>query len=190
MAGAEAAVQRVICERPKVSQRLIKGSKFLKWPKSDGDDSSFVPVTLRVDPNGYILYWQEPSKDAECVDIATIRDTRTGHYAKTPKQEKTQRALQNFLDPHQYKSLTQSGVQLHEICFTVVCGCNLVNITYYNFIAVESNPTVVLSVRFRTCYLIKIKFCISKTIFAGVGRFPIEFGLSSNNKTYFYSNWL
>lgn len=145
MAGAEAAVQRVICERPKVSQRLIKGSKFLKWPKSDGDDSSFVPVTLRVDPNGYILYWQEPSKDAECVDIATIRDTRTGHYAKTPKQEKTQRALQNFLDPHQYKSLTQSGIQLHEICFTVVCGCNLVNITYYNFIAVESNPTVVLS---------------------------------------------
>jgi len=145
MAGAEAAVQRVICERPQVSQRLIKGSKFLKWPKSDGDESSFVPVTLRVDPNGYILYWQEPSKDAECVDISTIRDTRTGHYAKTPKQEKTQRALQNFLDPHQYKSLTQSGVQLHEICFTVVCGCNLVNVTYYNFIAVESNPTVVLA---------------------------------------------
>ena len=39
MAGAEAAVQRVICERPQVSQRLIKGSKFLKWPKSDGDVS-------------------------------------------------------------------------------------------------------------------------------------------------------
>ena len=63
-----------------------------------------------------------------------------------------------FKDPHQYKSLTQSGIQLHEICFTVVCGCNLVNITYYNFIAVESNPTVVLSVRFRTSYLIKNKF--------------------------------
>lgn len=52
MAGAEAAVQRVICERPKVSQRLIKGSKFLKWPKSDGDVSvdliKFVQYKLLI----------------------------------------------------------------------------------------------------------------------------------------------
>ena len=42
MAGAEAAVQHFICSRPEVPARLIKGNKFLKWPKADGDVSLFV----------------------------------------------------------------------------------------------------------------------------------------------------
>ena len=36
MAGAEAAVQRVIVDKPFIPPRLIRGSKFLKWPSADG----------------------------------------------------------------------------------------------------------------------------------------------------------
>ena len=41
MAGAEAAVHKVNIDKPQIPQRLLKGSKFLKWPKSDGDVSFF-----------------------------------------------------------------------------------------------------------------------------------------------------
>ena len=36
MAGAEAAVQRVIVDKPCIPSRLVRGSKFLKWPNPDG----------------------------------------------------------------------------------------------------------------------------------------------------------
>jgi len=49
MAGAEAAVHHMVVERPEVPERLIKGSKFVKWYKSDGDVSYFV-ISLVFDP--------------------------------------------------------------------------------------------------------------------------------------------
>ena len=37
MAGAEAAVQSFFLEKPELPKRLRAGTKFLKWPKADGE---------------------------------------------------------------------------------------------------------------------------------------------------------
>nr|CAB3264927.1 1-phosphatidylinositol 4,5-bisphosphate phosphodiesterase beta-1 [Phallusia mammillata] len=127
MAGAEAAVQRIVVEKPEVPARLISGSKFVKWPKSDGDDSvPVVPVTLRVDKNGYVLYWKEPNKDTECLEISSIRDTRFGKYAKGPK------------DPQICKLVSNSSVPVMDRYFTIVHGTKLVDLTFLNFVCVEA----------------------------------------------------
>jgi phosphatidylinositol phospholipase C beta len=44
-----------------------------------------TPVTLRVDKNGFYLYWMDQNHEMDLLDIATVRDTRTGRYAKIPK---------------------------------------------------------------------------------------------------------
>lgn len=43
---------------------------------------------MRVDPKGYYLYWIDQNNEMDILDIATIRDTRTGAYAKKPKVSK------------------------------------------------------------------------------------------------------
>lgn len=48
-----------------------------------------VPVTLRVDPKGFFLYWTDQNMEVEMLDMATIRDVRTGNYAKVPKVSHT-----------------------------------------------------------------------------------------------------
>lgn len=44
-----------------------------------------TPVTLRVDKQGFYLYWVDQNVEMDLLDIATIRDVRTGQYAKKPK---------------------------------------------------------------------------------------------------------
>lgn len=44
-----------------------------------------TPVTLRVDQHGFYLHWVDQVNEMDLLDIATIRDTRTGRYAKIPK---------------------------------------------------------------------------------------------------------
>ncbi|XP_017602758.1 PREDICTED: 1-phosphatidylinositol 4,5-bisphosphate phosphodiesterase beta-3-like, partial [Corvus brachyrhynchos] len=46
---------------------------------------SRTPVTLRVDPDGFFLYWTGPSTEVELLDICSVRDTRTGRFARAPK---------------------------------------------------------------------------------------------------------
>ncbi|XP_076803235.1 1-phosphatidylinositol 4,5-bisphosphate phosphodiesterase beta-1-like isoform X3 [Clavelina lepadiformis] len=142
MAGAEAAVHKVNIDKPQIPQRLLKGSKFLKWPKSDGDDSVAVPVTLRVDPKGYVLYWHEPNKDTECLEISSIRDTRFGKYAREPKQEKLDRMISG--DPQLGKMVSDPTIPLNERCFTIVYGVKLVELNFLNFISVDKNPLEVV----------------------------------------------
>ncbi|XP_078483629.1 1-phosphatidylinositol 4,5-bisphosphate phosphodiesterase beta-3 isoform X1 [Ciona intestinalis] len=141
MAGAESAVHRVIVEKPSIPERLINGSKFIKWPKSDNDDSIIaVQVTLRIDPKGHIIYWQEPGRDTECLEISSIRDTRVGKYAKEPKQEKLERSAQNSGDPQLIKMVCNSSVPVVEKCLTIVYGVKLVELSFLNFICVELDP--------------------------------------------------
>ncbi|XP_069116132.1 1-phosphatidylinositol 4,5-bisphosphate phosphodiesterase beta-1-like isoform X3 [Argopecten irradians] len=98
MAGAKPGVHAVQLRPICVPETLIKGNKFIKW-----DESSTIgtPVTLKVDPKGYILYWKDQNKgqttgrkvsmtiaDMDCLDISFIRDTRTGRFAKVPKEGK------------------------------------------------------------------------------------------------------
>lgn len=44
-----------------------------------------TPVTLKVDKYGFYLHWVDQNNEMDMLDIAVIRDTRTGKYAKIPK---------------------------------------------------------------------------------------------------------
>uniref|UniRef100_A0A182NEY4 PLC-beta PH domain-containing protein n=1 Tax=Anopheles dirus TaxID=7168 RepID=A0A182NEY4_9DIPT len=50
-----------------------------------GDSCNGTPVTLRVDVKGFFLYWVDQNHEMDMLDIATIRDVRTGQYAKKPR---------------------------------------------------------------------------------------------------------
>lgn len=49
------------------------------------DSGSGTPVTMRVDPKGFFLCWVDQNNEMVLLDIATIRDVRTGQYAKKPR---------------------------------------------------------------------------------------------------------
>nr|XP_036222652.1 1-phosphatidylinositol 4,5-bisphosphate phosphodiesterase classes I and II isoform X4 [Bactrocera oleae] len=102
-----------------VPKALQDGEKFVKWD----DDSAFgTPVTMRVDPKGYYLYWIDQNNEMDILDIATIRDTRTGAYAKKPKDSKL-------------RQIVTLGSQdtLEEKTVTICHGCDFVNVTFVNF---------------------------------------------------------
>ncbi|XP_048737703.2 1-phosphatidylinositol 4,5-bisphosphate phosphodiesterase beta-1-like isoform X4 [Ostrea edulis] len=89
MAGAKPGVHVVQLKPIQVPETLVKGNKFIKW---DENSQTGTPVTLKVDPKGYILYWKDQNKtskddssDMDFLDISYIRDTRTGRHAKVPK---------------------------------------------------------------------------------------------------------
>lgn len=42
-------------------------------------------MTLKVDKYGFYLHWVDQNNEMDMLDIAVIRDTRTGKYAKIPK---------------------------------------------------------------------------------------------------------
>ncbi|KAL3219352.1 hypothetical protein MRX96_030495 [Rhipicephalus microplus] len=82
MAGAKSGVHVLQLKPISVPKSLQDGNKFVKW---DDDSALGTPVTLRVDNNGFFLYWTDQNKETEFLDISSIRDTRTGKYARTPK---------------------------------------------------------------------------------------------------------
>lgn len=59
--------------------------RFKILPFISQDASAGTPVTLRVDRQGFYLYWFDQNHEMDLLDIATIRDVRTGQYAKKPK---------------------------------------------------------------------------------------------------------
>ena len=74
-----------------VSQQLQKGDKFVKW---DEDSGIATQGMLKVDQFGFYLQWIDQNKEMEILDIAVIRDTRTGKHAKVPKV--SNRALREY----------------------------------------------------------------------------------------------
>lgn len=65
-----------------VSKALQDGEKFVKW---DEDSTSGTPVTMRVDAKGFYLCWVDQNNELDILDIATVRDVRTGPFAKKPR---------------------------------------------------------------------------------------------------------
>uniref|UniRef100_A0A8C5IB17 Phosphoinositide phospholipase C n=1 Tax=Gouania willdenowi TaxID=441366 RepID=A0A8C5IB17_GOUWI len=125
MAGAKPGVHVLQLKPPRVHEALKKGAKFIKW---DEEPNSGPPtlVTLRVDPEGFFLYWTGVSNlEVEMVDISTIRDTRTGKYAKQPKEPKLREVL-GFLKENVGGKLLM-----------IVHGNDLVNVTFLNFLAMQ-----------------------------------------------------
>ncbi|XP_076273295.1 phospholipase C at 21C isoform X3 [Rhynchophorus ferrugineus] len=120
MSKAATPSQNAVSLKPiEVPEALQKGEKFIKW---DEDTVVGIPVTLRVDPHGFYLYWVDQNLEMDLLDIAHIRDTRTGRYAKIPKDPKL-------------RQIVTMGSQdtLEEKTVTVVCGNDFVNINFVNF---------------------------------------------------------
>ncbi|KAJ8387850.1 hypothetical protein AAFF_G00149990 [Aldrovandia affinis] len=124
MAGAQPGVHALQLEPVSVPEGLKKGSRFMRW---DDDSSAVTPVTLRVDPQGYFLYWTDQNKETELLDITFIKDARTGKCTKTPKEAK----LRELLDVGNMVGRIENRL------LTVVSGPDMVNITYLNFMAFQ-----------------------------------------------------
>ncbi|KAM9717092.1 1-phosphatidylinositol 4,5-bisphosphate phosphodiesterase beta-3 isoform 2-T2 [Menidia menidia] len=127
MAGAKPGVHALQLKPVSVHEVLKKGGKFVKW---DEEPNSGFPtlVTLKVDPNGFFLYWTAGSNlEVEILDISTIRDTRTGKYAKQPKEPKVREVLGLGKENGEGKLVT------------IVYGSDLVNISFLNFQATQED---------------------------------------------------
>ncbi|KAK2864066.1 hypothetical protein Q7C36_003220 [Tachysurus vachellii] len=124
MAGSQPGVHALKLKPVAVPESLRSGNKFMKWE----DDSTIVtPVTLRVDPKGYFLYWTDQNKETDLLDIANIKDARTGRYSRIPKDVKVR------------EQLGVSGVvgKIENRILTVVTGTDMVNVTFLNFMAFQ-----------------------------------------------------
>ncbi|XP_008121631.2 1-phosphatidylinositol 4,5-bisphosphate phosphodiesterase beta-3 isoform X1 [Anolis carolinensis] len=131
MAGGRPGVHALQLEPLRVHETLLKGSKFMKW---DEEPTSRALVTLRVDPQGFFLYWTGPNMEVDILDISSIRDTRTGRYAKLPKDLKIREIL-GFGGPEQ---------RPEEKLLTVIHGPDMVNVSFLNFMAVVQDDTAKL----------------------------------------------
>ncbi|CAJ1086397.1 -phosphatidylinositol 4%2C5-bisphosphate phosphodiesterase beta-3 [Xyrichtys novacula] len=128
MAGAKPGVHALQLKPVSVHEALKKGGKFIKW---DEEPNSGHPtlVTLKVDPDGFFLYWTGGSNlEVEILDISTIRDTRTGKYAKQPKDPKLREVL-GF----------GKGDNVEGKLVTIVHGNDLVNTSFLNFQAMQED---------------------------------------------------
>ncbi|XP_063626366.1 1-phosphatidylinositol 4,5-bisphosphate phosphodiesterase classes I and II [Cydia splendana] len=103
-----------------VPKALQDGEKFMKWDEDSGQTG--LPVTLRVDAKGFFLFWTDQNMEVEMLDIATIRDVRTGIQAKVPKDQKIRNVV-----------LFGSQGSLEEKTVTVCYGADFVNVTFINF---------------------------------------------------------
>ncbi|XP_016837746.1 1-phosphatidylinositol 4,5-bisphosphate phosphodiesterase classes I and II isoform X1 [Nasonia vitripennis] len=119
MAGTKSAENAVQTRPVEISQQLQDGEKFVKW---DEDSGVATPVTLKVDKHGFYLHWIDQHNEMDMLDIAMIRDTRTGKFAKIPKDPK----LKSFVTMGSQDSLEDKTV-------TICHGSDFVNMTFINF---------------------------------------------------------
>lgn len=59
---------------------ILKG---IKWR-----DETASPVTVRIDKNGFFIYWVCQDGETDILEISLIRDVRTGKYARIPPSAK------------------------------------------------------------------------------------------------------
>uniref|UniRef100_A0AAQ5Y6M1 Phosphoinositide phospholipase C n=1 Tax=Amphiprion ocellaris TaxID=80972 RepID=A0AAQ5Y6M1_AMPOC len=107
MAGAKPGVHALQLKPVSVHEALKKGGKFIKWDEVSG--------------RGKVC------KEVETLDISTIRDTRTGKYAKQPKEPKVREVL----------GFGKENVEGKLV--TVVHGNDLANISFLNFQAMQED---------------------------------------------------
>ncbi|XP_051511880.1 1-phosphatidylinositol 4,5-bisphosphate phosphodiesterase beta-3-like isoform X1 [Myxocyprinus asiaticus] len=126
MAGAKPGVHALQLKPVSVHEVLKKGSKFIKWDEEPNSTPSLV--TLKVDPDGFFLYWSGGTNmEVEILDISHIRDTRTGKFCKMPKDQRMRELL----------GLGKGEGNVESKLLTVVYGNDLVNISFLNFQAVQ-----------------------------------------------------
>lgn len=105
-----------------VPKTFSNGNKFIKF---DNESSVGVPVTLYIDPKGYILYWKDQNKEMDCLDMSCIRDTRTGQYAQMPKDHRLRETI----------NMGTKDCSLEDKIVTVCHGNDVVNVNFVSFSA-------------------------------------------------------
>ncbi|CAN9502256.1 unnamed protein product [Ophioblennius macclurei] len=120
--------KRYFLEPPEVKDYLVKGERFTKWSE---ESTKTAPVTMKMDPKGFYVYWINQSKETTFLDVATIRDTRIGKYAKLPKVKKVRNVFNMDFPDSNYLAKA----------FTIVSGPDTVNLTYHNFFASKEKVT-------------------------------------------------
>ncbi|XP_060774347.1 1-phosphatidylinositol 4,5-bisphosphate phosphodiesterase beta-3 isoform X2 [Neoarius graeffei] len=129
MAGAKPGVHALQLKPVSVHETLKGGSKFIKWDEEPNSGVSSL-VTLKVDPEGFFLYWSSGSNaEVEVVDMSHIRDTRTGKFAKIPKDSRVREVL----------GFGKKEENPEAKLVTVVYGNDLVNVSFLNFQAMQEN---------------------------------------------------
>uniref|UniRef100_A0A8C5B4Y2 1-phosphatidylinositol 4,5-bisphosphate phosphodiesterase n=1 Tax=Gadus morhua TaxID=8049 RepID=A0A8C5B4Y2_GADMO len=124
MAGAQPGVHALQLKPVSVPESLKKGNTFMKW---DDDSTTVTLVTLTVDPKGYFLYWTDPNKETDLLDIAYIKDSRNGKCTKSPKVRKTSQPMILFA----FQSLHDASQIAVAIGYTVDLGvqsCNFIRV--------------------------------------------------------------
>ncbi|XP_028393517.1 1-phosphatidylinositol 4,5-bisphosphate phosphodiesterase beta-1-like isoform X2 [Dendronephthya gigantea] len=121
---ASGGVYAETLELPKVPDSIISGSSFIKW---DDDSGLAQTCTLKIDSNGYVLFWKfEEKAETDLLDVIQINDVRTGKYARMPKDSKVKELI---------KSKLSSSENLEDHCITVLYGPNFVETNAVNFVA-------------------------------------------------------
>uniref|UniRef100_A0AAY4CDB4 Phosphoinositide phospholipase C n=1 Tax=Denticeps clupeoides TaxID=299321 RepID=A0AAY4CDB4_9TELE len=116
MAGAQPGVHALQLKPVSVPESLKKGGRFMKW---DDDLSTATPVTLRVDPQGYFLYWTDQNK------VIPHPHTPYFNWSDLFSCSRILLDVGNLVGRIENKMLT------------VVTGPDMVNITYLNFMAFQ-----------------------------------------------------
>ncbi|KAM9431728.1 1-phosphatidylinositol 4,5-bisphosphate phosphodiesterase beta-3 [Clarias gariepinus] len=132
MAGAKPGVHTLQLKPVCVPELLKAGSKFIKWDE-EPNNGAMTQVTMKVDPEGFFLFWISPNGETDIVDISHIRDTRYGKFAKIPKDSKICDRL----------GLVKGEIRENLMPVTIVYGNDLVNITFLNFLAIEEGTAKV-----------------------------------------------
>ena len=89
---------------------------------STNQESSSVPVTAKVEKNGFFLYYfEQNSPDVTSIDLCQVRDIRTGPLARLPKDQRLR------------KDVSMGPGILADKTITIVYGVDLVNVNYLNF---------------------------------------------------------
>uniref|UniRef100_A0AAR2KDY1 1-phosphatidylinositol 4,5-bisphosphate phosphodiesterase n=1 Tax=Pygocentrus nattereri TaxID=42514 RepID=A0AAR2KDY1_PYGNA len=128
MAGAKPGVHTLQLKPVVVHEILKRGSKFIKWDEPNSGQPTLV--NLKVDPYGFFLYWSVGSSmEVDIVDISHIRDTRTGKFAKIPKDPRVREVL----------GIGKGDGNADGKLVTVVHGNDLVNISFLNFQAMQED---------------------------------------------------
>ncbi|KAG8201638.1 hypothetical protein JTE90_012706 [Oedothorax gibbosus] len=87
------------------------------------DSTVGTPVTLRVDPNGFFLYWTDQNNETEFLEISSIRDARTGKYSKIPRDGKLKESI----------TMGTPDTPLEDKQVTVIYAADLVNINAIHY---------------------------------------------------------
>lgn len=127
MANAKPGVHVLQLKPISIPEALVRGEKALKWDEDTG--TSFL-CTIKVDARGHCLYWLG-SRSEECsyIDIAYVRDTRTGKYARQPKDARMRDSCAAFLG----RAPSEPG-NIEDAVLNVCCASDVVNVTWHNFI--------------------------------------------------------